>query len=115
MNCGAARSRKTRWSRRFHELQDPHSGKYHQWLTAEELGTKFGPAQQDIETVSQWLSSHGLQVNRVSKNGLTIDVSGTAGQVRDAFHTEIHKYVVNGKQHIANASDPQIPAALRRW
>jgi subtilase family serine protease len=94
------------------ELQDPHSGKYHQWLTADEMGTKFGPAQQDIETVSQWLSLHGFQVNTVHKNGLTIDVSGTAGQVREAFHTEIHKYVVNGKQHIANASDPQIPAAM---
>ena len=39
------------------DLQDPHSGKYHQWLTAEEMGTKFGPAQQDIETVTYWLSS----------------------------------------------------------
>jgi subtilase family serine protease len=94
------------------ELQDPHSGKYHQWLTADEMGTKFGPAQQDIETVSQWLSLHGFQVNTVHKNGLTIDLSGTAGQVREAFHTEIHKYVVNGKQHIANVSNVQIPAAL---
>jgi subtilase family serine protease len=94
------------------ELQDPRSGSYHQWLKADEMGTKFGPAQQDIETVVQWLSSHGLKVNTVYKNGMTIDVSGTAGQVRDAFHTEIHKYVVNGKQHIANASDPQIPAAI---
>ena len=94
------------------ELQNPHSSKYHQWLTAEEMGTKFGPAQQDIETVTQWLSLHGFQVNTVHKNGLTIDVSGTAGQVREAFRTEIHKYVVNGKQHIANASDPQIPAAM---
>ena len=94
------------------DLQDPHSSKYHQWLTAEELGRGFGPAQQDIETVTQWLSSHGLQVNTVHKNGLTIDVTGTAGQVRETFHTEIHKYLVNGKEHIANASDPQIPAAL---
>ncbi len=94
------------------ELQNPHSGKYHQWLTADEMGTKYGPAQQDIETVTQWLSLHGFAVNTVHKNGLTIDVSGTAGQVREAFHTEIHKYVVNGKQHIANASDPQIPAAM---
>ncbi len=94
------------------ELQNPSSGTYHQWLTAAEMGAKFGPAQQDIETVTQWLSLHGFQVNTVHKNGLTIDISGTAGQVREAFHTEIHKYVVNGKQHIANASDPQIPAAM---
>ena len=94
------------------EIQDPHSTRYHSWLTAEELGTRFGPAQRDIETVVRWLEQQGLQVNRVSKNGLTIDVSGTAGQVRQTFHTEIHNYLVNGKQHIANAGDPQIPAAL---
>ena len=41
-----------------------------------------------------------------------IEFSGTAGQVQQAFHTEIHKYVVNGQQHWANSSDPQIPAAL---
>jgi subtilase family serine protease len=98
--------------RSIDERQDPHSASYHQWFTAEELGRNFGPAQEDVKTVSQWLSSHGLQVNFISKNGLTMDVSGTAGQVREAFHTEIHKYVVNGKQHIANVSDPSIPAAL---
>ena len=94
------------------EIQDPHSARYHSWLTADELGRRFGPAQQDIETVVRWLEQQGLQVNRVSKNGLTIDVSGTAGQVRQVFHAEIHNYLVNGKQHIANAGDPQIPAAL---
>jgi subtilase family serine protease len=93
------------------ELQDPQFGNYHKWLTPDELGN-FGPAQQDIDTVVEWLSSHGFQVNGVSKSGLTIDVSGTAGQVHEAFQTEIHKYNVNGEQHIANASDPSIPAAL---
>jgi len=94
------------------EQQDPTSPNYHKWLTAEELGKNFGPAQEDIETVVQWLGSHGFQVNRVFENGLTIDVSGTAGQIKNTFHTEIHEYNVNGEKHIANASDPQIPAAL---
>jgi hypothetical protein len=39
-------------------------------------------------------------------------VSGTARQLRDTFHTEIHSYSVNGTHHIANASEPKIPAAL---
>lgn len=93
-------------------LQDPSSPNYHKWLSAEELGRNFGPAQQDIDAVVQWLNIHGFQVNSVYKAGLTIDISGTAGQVRDAFHTEIHKYLVNGRAHIANASDPAIPEAL---
>ena len=32
--------------------------------------------------------------------------------MQQAFHTEIHKYTVNGADHWANASDPQIPQAL---
>ncbi len=48
----------------------------------------------------------------ITTNGLLIDFSGTAGQVREAFHTEIHQLDVKGVQHIANMSDPQIPAAL---
>ena len=38
--------------------------------------------------------------------------SGTAEQVADTFHTEIHRYAVNGAMHIANSQDPQIPSAL---
>lgn len=96
------------------QMQTPKSAGYHQWLTADDLGAKYGPAEQDITTVVSWLASHGMQVNGVSKSGLTIDVSGTAGQVRNAFHTEIHSYLVKGQRHIANASDPQIPAALSK-
>lgn len=41
-----------------------------------------------------------------------IEFSGTASQVRQAFGTPIHRFVVNGQQHYANVSDPTIPAAL---
>src|SRR5258706_4630780 len=43
---------------------------------------------------------------------MVIEFSGTAGQVRSAFHTEIHHFVMNGEEHTANVADPQIPAAL---
>jgi hypothetical protein len=44
---------------------------------------------------------------------MSIDYSGTASQVRTAFRTEIHNFSVNGVDHIANSTDPEIPAALR--
>ncbi len=62
--------------------------------------------------IKSWLGSHSFTVNRVYANGLVIDFSGNAGQVQGAFHTEIHNFEVDGKMHVANASDPQIPAAL---
>jgi subtilase family serine protease len=93
-------------------LHDPHSASFHQWLTADALGRKFGPAQEDIDTIVAWLRGQGFTVNLVHKSGLLIDISGTAGQVRNAFHTEIHQYNVNGEQHVSNSSDPKIPAAF---
>jgi hypothetical protein len=94
------------------QLHDSSSQNYHQWLTSAEFGERFGLARQDIDTITRWLQSHGLKVNVVYKSGLLIDFSGTAGQVREAFHTEIHQLSVKGVKHIANMSDPKIPAAL---
>ena len=86
---------------------------FHRWLTADEIGREYGPSSADIETVSGWLRLHGFQVNRVSKSGTMIDFSGSAGQVLEAFKTEIHNLEVNGESHIGNLQMPQIPAALR--
>jgi subtilase family serine protease len=94
------------------QLHDPKSPNFHQWLTAAQFGQKYGPAKQDIDTISAWLQSQGFTVNTVYPSGMVIDFSGTAGQVRKAFHTEIHHLKVNGQAHIANMSDPQIPAAF---
>ena len=92
--------------------QDRHSSSYHRWLKPEDFGKQFGPADADMATVTAWLSSHGFEISRVAKGRNIIEFSGTAAQVKEAFHTSIHKYEVNGKEHWANANDPQIPAAL---
>jgi subtilase family serine protease len=88
------------------------SANYHKWLTNAELGEQYGPSQMDIDAITHWLASQGFTVNKVYQNGLTIDFSGTAGQVHQAFSTEIHHLNVNGENHIGNMSEPQIPAAL---
>ena len=94
------------------EQQDPNSPNFHKWLTAVEFGQRFGSAESDIRTVTGWLEAQGFKVNSVYPSGMVIDFSGNAGQVRNAFHTSIHNLSVDGVHHIANMSDPQIPAAL---
>jgi len=91
---------------------DSGSPNYHQWLTPDQIGQRFGPAQADISTIASWLTSHGFAVTRLAKDRMSISFSGTAGQVETAFHTVIHNLEVHGAPHIANMTDPQIPAAL---
>lgn len=94
------------------ELQTKASPNFHGWLTAQEFGDRFGVAQEDLDSIVRWLESHGFRINIVYPNGTVIDFSGTAGQVRSAFRTEIHNLEFKGEKHISNMSDPQIPAAL---
>jgi subtilase family serine protease len=93
-------------------LHDPQSPSFHQWLTPAEFGRQFGADPADAATVTAWLQSHGFTVNPAYSNGLVLDFSGNAGQIRQTFHAEIHSLVVNGVAHIANMSDPAIPEAL---
>jgi hypothetical protein len=93
------------------DQQDKGSPNYHKWLTPEQFGKTFGPSDSDMQAIASWLQSHGFQVG-TTKGRTVLEFSGSASQVKEAFHTTIHKYAVNGEQHWANASDPQIPTAL---
>jgi large repetitive protein len=91
---------------------DKDSAEYHRWLSPDDFGARFGPAQQDIDRVTVWLQSHGFTVNSIARGKQWIEFSGTVGQVERAFHTEIHQYVVKGEQHVANATEISVPQAL---
>jgi subtilase family serine protease len=93
-------------------LQARGSPDYHRWWTAAMLAQRFGPAQSDVDSVSHWLRGHGFTVNTVYGAAPAIDFTGTAGQIRETFRCEVHAIDVGGTRHIANMSDPQIPAAL---
>ncbi|MBT2119246.1 S53 family peptidase [Dyella sp. LX-66] len=93
-------------------LSDRSSPVYHAWLSAQEYGESFGASEQDIRTVSGWLAGQGLKINAVQPSRMVIDVSGTASQISKAFHTSIHYFKVGDKLHVANTSEPQVPAAL---
>lgn len=104
--------REARLERFLQEQQDPLSANYHRWLSPEEFGTEFGPAPEDISAVTAWLTSHGFRIAERSRAGTWVNFSGTAADVKRAFHTEIHDYRVNGKLHHANATAPEIPRGL---
>ncbi len=93
-------------------LTDKSSPNFRHWMTAAEQGEKYGLAQSDLDAITGWLRSEGFTVGYVYPNRMVIDFSGTAGQIRNSFHTEVHYLDIKGERHIANMSDPQIPSAL---
>ncbi len=93
-------------------LHDRRSPNYHRWLTPEQFGKSFGPAQSDLNKLAAWLEQQGFDGIKVSRGGSHIEFSGTAQSVERAFQTEIHSYQNASGTHFANSSDISIPRAL---
>jgi pseudomonalisin len=97
------------------EQHDPASPNFHRWLTPQEFGQRFGVAQDDLAAIASWLRSQGFAVQETPGTGAgrrIIAFSGVADQVERAFHTEMHQYEVEGRRHVANATDLAIPEAI---
>src|SRR5690348_6939762 len=94
------------------DQQDPKSPRYHAWLSPQQFGEQFGPAESDLQAIKDWLRSQGFANLRLNNGKTLIEFDGTAGQIRDAFHTDVHRLSVNGADHFANMQEPQIPEAL---
>ncbi|MBZ5631388.1 MAG: S53 family peptidase, partial [Acidobacteriia bacterium] len=94
------------------QQHDPYSALYHQWLSPDQFGAAFGMSDADLNTIVWWLQQHGFTIDEVARGRRWINFTGSVGQVESAFHAEIHRYVVNGELHHANATPPAIPRAL---
>jgi hypothetical protein len=92
--------------------QNPSSALYHKWLTPAQFGAEFGLSPTDLTTVSNWLQAQGFTVTGVANGGSFITFSGTVGQVNQAFGVTLHSLSLQGEQHIANLTDPVLPASL---
>jgi Pro-kumamolisin, activation domain/Bacterial Ig-like domain (group 3) len=91
---------------------NPSSPSYHQWLTPEQFGARFGLSSADLAKVSAWLTSQGFTVTEVSRSSTFITFSGTVAQAQVAFGTQIRNLSLNGEQHISNLTDPALPSGI---
>ena len=51
-------------------------------------------------------------MNDVARGRHWITFSGSTAQLGKAFHTEFHRYLVQGEMHIANSAEPSVPDAF---
>ena len=94
------------------ELADRTSPNYHKYLTPAQFANRFGMSNNDISKLVSWIESLGFTNVKVAKNRNQIVFDGTIAQIESAFALEMHHYLVNGEIHLANATNPSVPAAL---
>src|SRR5437588_838984 len=81
-------------------------------LYAQQDPDQFGASSSDMAKITAWLQLQGFSVVSTARSRTWIAASGTARQVRNGLHADIHRFNVNGEVHYANATNPALPAAF---
>lgn len=98
---------KSEFDQAVEDLYNPESASYHQWFSEKDF-EKYAPTSAELETVKQELTEQGFQVVSTDPQNFSIRVRGTAGNVEDAFQTEIHTFSYNGKTFQAHVRDAKL-------
>ncbi len=75
-------------------VSNPASPYYHQFITPEQVGARFGLSDDKVAAVAGYLKSQGFKINLVGKNHLSILADCTVAQAEKAFSTTINDYQV---------------------
>ena len=94
------------------EQQTKGSQSFHHWLKPEEFGSRFGVNDQDVISLTGYLTRKGLHVDKVLKNRMALVFSGDAAHVSSAFHTQLHRYGTTSRSSVNMASPIKVPASI---
>jgi subtilase family serine protease len=94
------------------DQQNPSSPSYHQWLTPQQVGERYGPTQHDLDALTSWLGSQGLTVIETTPSRVFISVAAPASAVASALATSFHTFNDNGESRMSSTVEPSIPSAF---
>ena len=74
------------------ELYNPNSPDYRHYLTPAQFTARFGPSQQDYNSVVQYVRAYGLTVVGGSRDGMDVQVKGPVSAIESAFQVRLLTY-----------------------
>ena len=100
------------------DQQTPGNARFHQWLTPQQIGQFYGPAQADVDVLTAWLTAQGFQIDEVTPSRGFVRVSAPVATASAALATSFRIFNVSGAvgvaptPHLSAATEPAIPTAF---
>ena len=76
----------------LHDLYDPASPQFHQYLTPEAFAQRFGPAEADYQTLSNFAETNGFRITSTHPNRVLLDVDASVRDIERALHVKMLTY-----------------------
>jgi subtilase family serine protease len=74
------------------ELYDPASPSYRQFLSVPEFTARFGPTEENYDTVVGYLKSYGFEIAGGTRDGMDVLIKGPVSAVEAAFRVSMRTY-----------------------
>jgi len=92
---------------------DPSSANYRHFLTAAEIGARFGLGDDDLARVTDWAAAHGINVMEMTPQRIAIHVAAPARVVEALFGVTMRDYADSvGRTFHAPIDAAHVPDAL---
>ncbi len=92
---------------------DRSSPDYRLFLSADEIGARFGLSDDDLGRVTAWAAEHGIHVRATSSQRIAVSVAAPAAIVEDLFAVTLRDYTdATGRRFHAPLGEPLLPEAL---
>lgn len=74
------------------DIYNPASPNFRHFLKPDEFAASFGPSAEDYQSVIDFAQAHHLQVTHTQVNRTLVQVSGSVGDIENAFHVHLQTY-----------------------
>jgi kumamolisin len=99
------------------DLYDPSSASFHKFLSVEEFTERFGPTQQDYDSVIRFAHANGLTVVGTSRNRMNLDVRGSVSSIEQALHINlgVYQHDTENRTFFAPDREPTPDLEIQLW
>jgi subtilase family serine protease len=100
-----------------HEVQDPTSSSYHQFLTPQEFTARFGPSQENWDALLAFAKANGFEIISGNLEGRDLRLTGTVANIEKAFHVTmgLYKDLAEDRTFFAVDREPTVDLPFRVW
>ncbi len=98
-------------------VYDSASPHYHHCLTVEQFTERFGPTQDDYDTLVRFAKNNGLTVVKTSRNRVNLDVTGSVATIEKALHVSmgLYQHPTENRTFFAPDREPTLDLPLQLW
>jgi subtilase family serine protease len=99
------------------EIYDPSSPSYRRFVTVEQFTERFGPSQEDYDTVIRFAEGNGFTVVGGSRDALDVRVKGSVASIESAFHVTMGLYhdAIQNRDFYAPDREPTVDLPFQLW